>query len=1137
MSTENETTSPAAGDDKTGNNAGSDQRSGNKNKNKQKKQNHNSSVNMSGSVKEMESGEDEDHVSTRPEPDAPENDCVVYGSDVMEKLIFIQSNGCSGKDQMKQKSTSSSTILVMDCGSSVHLFCNPDLLVEVYESDTTLTVRCNAGLKTTRWRGRLPGFGWVWLLHGGVANIVSLSRTKETFRVTYDSALGNSFDVFKKDGSVVKFTERSNRLYCFDLCDRTEESTILITTVDDNKLKFSGQDVAKADQARTLQQRVGRPSTADLIGYIHDKLIKNCPVTTQDVRNAETIYGPDLGCLKGKTVRTKPPPIRVQHNEIPPSIMDHYKNVTLSVDIMKVTGIPFLMTISRDIKFGTAGRLETMQTHHILKHFKKIISTYAVRGFKVTIMLTDNQFESMRDDIANLHVQLHVVAREDHVPEAERFNRTVKDRIRANYNILPYTHFPPVLIAEMVYSAVFWRNMFPLKGGISPTQSPSELILNRSLDAQVHCKVGLGDYVQTHEEHDNTMDSRTIGAIALRPANDGSFYFLNLSTGRRIIRRSFTPLPMPQGVIDQVHRLARRAKASRQLTFTNTAGEDLDTLYADLDRDEDDLPLDVVNAGVTNDDDDDDDDSDWNGDNDSHSESTGNSHDDNNNDGTDGNYYNILSGDEDEEDDNEDDSDGNVHEENEVDEPEETTGSNDDGEIPGVDNHSDDEEIPGVDNHHDDEEIPGVDNHSDDEEIPGVGDHSDSEDEENNDDSENDDDAEQVRTYNSMSLRSQSKRNYDVFAMDGSEVPNGAEMVMLTLNDDNETGIEEMKLDPEDLELARLTAEYMFLTGHLGWKEGLDSDDMPLSEYAFMMEEVALVTEQMNWKKGLKVFKQQGKEDLAEEAITKELQQIHDMEGFQPVHWYQMTKEERANALNYLMYLKEKRNGIIKGRGCADGRPQRLYTTKMEASSPTVRQASIMLSCMIDAHERRDVATADIPGAFLQTKWPKEEKDVHVMLDGEMAMLLAKIDPPTYQRFVHHRRGEPYIYCRLNVALYGTILVAVLFWRKLTRFLVDCGFEVNPYDWCVMNKMIDGKQCTILWHVDDLKISHVSTNVVSDIIEMLQKEYGKVGTLSVTRGKVHEYIGMTLDFSDAGKIIVDMEKYANQCKTLVFCVC
>ena len=68
----------------------------------------------------------------------------------------------------------------------------------------------------------------------------------------------------------------------------------------------------------------------------------------------------------------------------------------------------------------------------------------------------------------------------------------------------------------------------------------------------------------------------------------------------------------------------------------------------------------------------------------------------------------------------------------------------------------------------------------------------------------------------------QPKKNYDVFAMASSEVHDGAEMVMLTFNDNSETGIEEIKLDPEDLELAQLTAECMFLTGHLGWKEGLD---------------------------------------------------------------------------------------------------------------------------------------------------------------------------------------------------------------------------------------------------------------------------------------------------------------------------
>ena len=87
-------------------------------------------------------------------------------------------------------------------------------------------------------------------------------------------------------------------------------------------------------------------------------------------------------------------------------------------------------------------------------------------------------------------------------------------------------------------------------------------------------------------------------------------------------------------------------------------------------------------------------------------------------------------------------------------------------------------------------------------------------------------------------------------------------------------------------------------------------------------------------------------------------------------------------SLKYLMYLKEKRDGKVKGRGCADGRPQRLYTDKIETSSPTAALTAIMLTCMIGAFEKRDVATVDIPGVFLQTKMLKGEDDEHVILDG-----------------------------------------------------------------------------------------------------------------------------------------------------------
>lgn len=233
------------------------------------------------------------------------------------------------------------------------------------------------------------------------------------------------------------------------------------------------------------------------------------------------------------------------------------------------------------------------------------------------------------------------------------------------------------------------------------------------------------------------------------------------------------------------------------------------------------------------------------------------------------------------------------------------------------------------------------------------------------------------------------------------------------------------------------------------------------------------------------------------------------------------------------MYIKEKRDGRIKGRGCADGRSQRLYTSKHETSSPTCTLAGLIMTCVIDAYEQRDVATVDIPGAFLQTKMPDDEEDVHVLIEGRMAELLSKISPETYQEYVANKRGQSYIYCRLNVALYGTLKAALLFWKKLTANLKEEGFVINPYDWCVANKMINGKQCTIVWHVDDLKISHKDPKVVDRIIETLESEYGKVGQMTIRRGKIHDYLGMKLDFSKTGKIIIDMEEYINEILTEV----
>ena len=84
--------------------------------------------------------------------------------------------------------------------------------------------------------------------------------------------------------------------------------------------------------------------------------------------------------------------------------------------------------------------------------------------------------------------------------------------------------------------------------------------------------------------------------------------------------------------------------------------------------------------------------------------------------------------------------------------------------------------------------------------------------------------------------------------------------------------------------------------------------------------------------------------------------------------------------------------------------------------------------------------------------------------------------------------------------------------------------KINPYDPCVFNKEVNGNQLTVTLHVDDLKISHVDSFEVTKLIRYLEKIYGKV---VVHRGKVHDYLGMDLDFSDEGYLQVGMFKYTD----------
>ena len=105
------------------------------------------------------------------------------------------------------------------------------------------------------------------------------------------------------------------------------------------------------------------------------------------------------------------------------------------------------------------------------------------------------------------------------------------------------------------------------------------------------------------------------------------------------------------------------------------------------------------------------------------------------------------------------------------------------------------------------------------------------------------------------------------------------------------------------------------------------------------------------------------------------------------------------------------------------------------------------------------------------------------MFEGQMVDYMVQANPEKYGPYVHTtKKGKKILYVELLKALYGCIKSALLWYKLFTSTLEQMGFVLNPYDPCVANKMINGKQCTICWYVDDLKVSHMEKDVVSDIM-------------------------------------------------------
>ena len=195
---------------------------------------------------------------------------------------------------------------------------------------------------------------------------------------------------------------------------------------------------------------------------------------------------------------------------------------------------------------------------------------------------------------------------------------------------------------------------------------------------------------------------------------------------------------------------------------------------------------------------------------------------------------------------------------------------------------------------------------------------------------------------------------------------------------------------------------------------------------------------------------------------------------------------------------------------------------------------SILLMCIINALEGRDVAVVDIPNAFIQTHVEKEQDMAIIQMCRVLVDILLEIAPEVYKPFVHiNKKGVKQLLLQCHNAIYGTMLASLLYYKKFVKSLLLIRFEINPYDPCVANKMINRKQMTICFHVNDCKLSHHDHKAVDDFIEWLCQEYESIfedgsGKMMVSQGKVHTYLGMMLDYSIPGQVKISMFDYIEE---------
>ena len=276
---------------------------------------------------------------------------------------------------------------------------------------------------------------------------------------------------------------------------------------------------------------------------VRNKKIDGCHINLEDVKRVIHLYGSDVAVVRGRSVTKRSHKIvKPEIVEMPREILQRNRNVHIYADYMYVHGMPFLTTISSDFKFQTVEPLMNKQKANqddMVQGINRVIDLYHGRGLKVVQIATDNEFESIRDHIRP--IILNVVTADEHVSEIERSIRVIKERVRCQIHSLPYVHYPKNMVAGLVISTVKLFNNEVGACKLSEKYAPHTLITGYNIpNYEELMELTFGEHVEVKNLSNriNSTKARTIPAVALYPSGNlqGGWRMMSLSTGKLIYR-------------------------------------------------------------------------------------------------------------------------------------------------------------------------------------------------------------------------------------------------------------------------------------------------------------------------------------------------------------------------------------------------------------------------------------------------------------------------------------------------------------------------------------------------------------------------------------------------------------------------